>query len=264
MFQIGTAYFGHGLFRLPGRQGPVRSARLKDLVASAPVRALEIKLSQGAKPGLGGMLPAAKVSPEIAAARGVPVGEDCVSPSRHAEFCDADSLLDWVELLATETGMPVGIKSAVGDMEFWRQLADLMAETGRGVDFVNIDGGEGGEGAAPLIFADSVALLFRVGFARVYSVFAERHLHEDVVFVGAGKLGLPDNAMVAFALGCDMVNVGREAMLAVGCIQAQKCHTDRCPTGVGTTPEFWVALQTNHDLARARPTRPIQPVANAG
>jgi glutamate synthase domain-containing protein 2 len=235
VFQIGTAYFGcrdeHGRFDLQ---------RLKDLVASAPVKALEIKLSQGAKPGLGGVLPAAKVSKEIAETRGVPEGVDCISPSRHAEFSDTDSLLDWVELLAGETGLPVGIKSAVGDMTFWDELTDLMTRDGRGVDFVTVDGGEGGTGAAPLIFTDSVSLPFQLGFARVYSAFAQRDLHEKVVFVGAGKLGLPDNAIVAFALGCDMVNVAREAMLAIGCIQAQKCHTDTCPTGVATQ-NAWLA-----------------------
>src|SRR3712207_802261 len=179
-------------------------------------------------------LPAAKVSPEIAETRSVPVGEDCISPSRHAEFSDTDSLLDWVELLAAETGLPVGIKSAVGDLDFWDELTTLMTTTGRGVDFVTIDGGEGGTGAAPMIFTDTVSLPFQVGFARVYSVFARAGLAENTVFVGAGKLGLPDNAIVAFALGCDMVNVAREAMLALGCIQAQKCHTDTCPTGVAT------------------------------
>jgi glutamate synthase domain-containing protein 2 len=235
VFQIGTAYFGcrdeHGRFDLQ---------RLKDLVASAPVRALEIKLSQGAKPGLGGVLPGAKVSAEIAATRGVPEGVDCVSPSRHAEFSDTDSLLDWVELLAAETGLPVGIKSAVGDMGFWDELTDLMAAGDRGVDFVTVDGGEGGTGAAPLIFTDSVSLPFQLGFARVYATFARKGLQEDVVFVGAGKLGLPDNAIVAFALGCDLVNVAREAMLSIGCIQAQKCHTDNCPTGVATQ-NAWLA-----------------------
>jgi glutamate synthase domain-containing protein 2 len=180
------------------------------------------------------VLPAAKVSAEIAAARGVPEGVDCISPSRHAEFSDADSLLDWVELLATETGLPVGIKAAVGDMAFWHELTELMATTGRGVDFVTIDGGEGGTGAAPLIFTDSVSLPFQLGFARVYSTFARAGLQEQVTFIGGGKLGLPDNAIVAFALGCDLVNVAREAMLAIGCIQAQKCHTDTCPTGVAT------------------------------
>ena len=227
--QIGTAYFG-----CRDDRGRFDLQRLKALVASAPVRAIEIKLSQGAKPGLGGLLPAAKVSSEIAATRGVTMGQDCISPSRHAEFSDTDSLLDWVELLAAETGLPVGIKSAVGDLEFWEDLADHMASSDRGVDFVNIDGGEGGTGAAPLIFTDAVSMPFRLAFSRVYSVFATRDLHEQVVFIGAGKLGLPDNAVIAFALGCDLVNVGREAMMAIGCIQAQRCHTDRCPTGVAT------------------------------
>ena len=226
---IGTAYFG-----CRDADGRFDLAKLKDLVASAPVRALEVKLSQGAKPGLGGVLPAAKVSREIAETRGVPEGVDCLSPSRHAEFDDVDSMLDFVELLADETGLPVGIKSAVGDMDFWHDLTDLMSRGDRGVDFVTVDGGEGGTGASPLIFTDAVSLPFRLGFARVYGEFAKRGLHEDVTFIGAGKLGLPDNAVVAFALGADMVNVAREAMLAVGCIQAQKCHTGECPTGVAT------------------------------
>ncbi len=246
VYQIGTAYFGcrdeHGRFDLQ---------RLKDLVAGAPVRALEIKLSQGAKPGLGGVLPAAKVSAEIAATRGVREGVDCISPSRHAEFSDTDSLLDWVELLAAETGLPVGIKSAVGDMQFWRELTELMARGDRGVDFVTIDGGEGGTGAAPLIFTDSVSLPFQLGFSRVYSTFAAAGLAERVTFVGAGKLGLPDNAVVAFALGCDMVNVAREAMLAIGCIQAQKCHTDTCPTGVATQNP-WLAHGLDPQLKSVR------------
>ncbi|MDF1605286.1 FMN-binding glutamate synthase family protein [Nocardioides sp. YIM 152315] len=229
VFQIGTAYFGcrdeDGRFRLP---------RLKELVEREPVKALEIKLSQGAKPGLGGVLPGPKVSREIAETRGVPEGVDCLSPSRHAEFDDVDSMLDFVELLAAETGLPVGIKSAVGDLGFWEDLTDAMSGGERGVDFVTIDGGEGGTGASPLIFTDAVSLPFRLGFARVYAEFARRGLHEDLTFIGSGKLGLPDNAVVAFALGADLVNVGREAMLAVGCVQAQKCHTGECPTGVAT------------------------------
>ena len=235
IFQIGTAYFG-----CRDAEGRFSIDKLKDVVAGAPVRALEIKLSQGAKPSLGGLLPTTKVSAEIAAARGIPEGRDCASPSRHAEFDDTDSLLDWVELLAAETGLPVGIKSAVGDLEFWHELTDLMCRTDRGVDFVTIDGGEGGTGAAPLIFTDTVSLPFQLGFARVYQIFAERGLQERVAFIGGGKLGLPDNAVVAFALGCDMVSVAREPMLAIGCIQAQKCHTDTCPTGVATQ-NAWLA-----------------------
>jgi glutamate synthase domain-containing protein 2 len=246
VFQIGTAYFG-----CRDEEGKFDLQRLKDLVAGAPVRALEIKLSQGAKPGLGGVLPAAKVSAEIAEARGVREGVDCISPSRHAEFTDTDSLLDWVELLAAETGLPVGIKSAVGDMDFWDELTDLMGRTGRGVDFVTIDGGEGGTGAAPLIFTDTVSLPFQLGFARVYSTFARKGLQESVVFIGAGKLGLPDNAVVGFALGCDMVNVAREAMLAIGCIQAQKCHTDTCPTGVATQ-NAWLSHGLDPELKSVR------------
>src|SRR4051812_11354659 len=246
VFQIGTAYFG-----CRDERGRFDLARLVELVNAAPVRALEIKLSQGAKPGLGGLLPAAKISAEIARTRGVEMGRDCVSPSRHAQFSDVDSLLDWVELLAIETGLPVGIKSAVGDMKFWQDLADAMADGERGVDFVTIDGGEGGTGAAPLIFTDSVAMPFRIGFARVYRTFAERGLHERVVFNGAGKLGLPDNAVIAFALGVDTVNVGREAMLALGCVQAQKCHTDRCPTGVATQ-DRWLTRGLDPTLKSVR------------
>ncbi|TQK69411.1 FMN-binding glutamate synthase family protein [Nocardioides sp. SLBN-35] len=229
VLQIGTAYFGcrdeKGDFSLP---------RLLELVDSAPVRALEIKLSQGAKPGLGGLLPAAKVTAEIAKIRGIPEGKDCASPSRHSAFHDVDSMLDFVEMLAAETGLPVGIKSAVGAMGFWEELARLMSPRDRGVDFITVDGGEGGTGAAPLIFADSVALPYRMGFSRVYGSFAEMGLTDDVAFIGSAKLGLPDNAIVAFALGADMINVAREAMLSIGCIQAQKCHTDHCPTGIAT------------------------------
>jgi glutamate synthase domain-containing protein 2 len=246
VYQIGTAYFG-----CRDEEGRFDLQRLKDLVASAPVRALEVKLSQGAKPGLGGVLPAAKVSAEIAQTRGVRQGVDCISPSRHAEFSDTDSMLDWVELLAAETGLPVGIKSAVGDMQFWGELTELMARGDRGVDFVTVDGGEGGTGAAPLIFTDSVSLPFQLGFARVYSTFARAGLAEQVTFIGAGKLGLPDNAVVAFALGCDMVNVAREAMLAIGCIQAQKCHTDTCPTGVATQ-NAWLARGLDPQLKSVR------------
>lgn len=143
-------------------------------------------------------------------------------------------MLDFVETVAERTGKPVGIKSAVGDLRFWHDLAEKMADGLRGVDFITIDGGEGGTGAAPLVFSDTVAFPFRIGFTEVYKIFAAKGLADRVVWIGSGKLGLPDNALVAFALGCDMVHVAREAMLAIGCIQAQKCHTDHCPAGVAT------------------------------
>ena len=229
MFQIGTSYFG-----CRDEQGRFDLDRLVAVVESAKVRAIEIKLSQGAKPGLGGMLPAAKISEEISRVRGIPTGQDCASPSRHAEFGCVDTLLDFVEKIADATGVPVGIKSAVGEQAFWDELAEEMAKGERGVDFITIDGGEGGTGAAPAVFSDSVALPFRLGFSRVYATFARRGLVDDITWIGSGKLGLPDNALVAFALGCDIIHVAREAMLALGCIQAQKCHTDACPTGVAT------------------------------
>src|SRR4051794_22384369 len=246
VFQLGTAYFGcrdkKGNFDLP---------KLVDLVASAPVKAIEIKLSQGAKPGLGGMLPGAKVSADIAKARDIAVGEDCLSPSRHREFSDVDSMLDFVERIADATGLPVGIKSAVGELDFWSELCRQMTPRDRGVDFVTIDGGEGGTGAAPLVFTDHVSVPFRTGFAQVYRRFAQSGLTDDVVFVGSGKLGLPDNALVAFALGADMVSVGREAMLSIGCIQAQRCHTDKCPTGVATQ-NAWLTRGLDPDLKSVR------------
>ena len=246
VLQIGTAYFG-----CRDESGRFDLERLKAVVAGAPVRAIEIKLSQGAKPGLGGHLPGTKVSPEIAETRGIPEGVDCISPSRHAEFDDVDSMLDFVELIADATGLPVGIKSAVGELGFWSQLASYMKTGDRGVDFITIDGGEGGTGAAPLVFTDHLALPFRMAFPRVYTLFAERGLHEQVVFIGAGKLGLPDTALQAFAMGCDLVNVAREPMLAIGCIQAQKCHTDHCPTGVATQ-SAWLARGLDPTLKAER------------
>ncbi len=229
VWQIGTGYFG---CRTP--EGDFDLARLVDTVAAAPVRAVEIKLSQGAKPGLGGLLPAAKVTAEIARIRGVPEGQDCRSPARHRAFADVDGLIDFVERIAGATGLPVGIKSAVGEQRFWDDLARRMVERGEGPDFITVDGGEGGTGAAPLVFSDHVALPFMVGFARVYRTFAEVGLHEQVVWIGSGKLGFPERAVQAMAMGCDLVNVAREAMMAIGCIQAQRCHTGRCPTGVAT------------------------------
>ncbi|MBX7435445.1 FMN-binding glutamate synthase family protein [Mycobacterium sp. Y57] len=248
VFQIGTGYFG-----CRDERGDFDLGRLVDVVGSGPVRAIEIKLSQGAKPGLGGHLPGEKVNAEIARIRGVEQGKDVASPSRHTAFRNVDEMLDVVERIAEATGLPVGIKSAVGDMGFWVELADRMADGQRGVDFVTVDGGEGGTGAAPLVFADHVSFPFRVGFAQVYGLFAEAGLSDRVTWIGSGKLGLPSNAIVAFALGVDLLNVAREAMLSIGCIQAQKCHTDHCPTGIATQNP-WLAhgldpQQKSHRLA---------------
>jgi len=229
VFQIGTGYFG-----ARDNTGKFSLDQVLESVDSAPVKAIEIKLSQGAKPGLGGVLPAVKVTEEIASARGVPVGITVHSPSRHSEFSDVAGLVDFVERIADATGLPVGIKSAIGEERFWHELAAHMAATGRGPDFVTVDGGEGGTGAAPGTFADHVALPFRNAFPIVLAAFAEHDLHEKITFVGSGRLGFATEAVVAMSMGVDMINVGREAMLSIGCIQAQRCHTGHCPTGVAT------------------------------
>jgi glutamate synthase domain-containing protein 2 len=142
----------------------------------------------------------------------------------------------------------------VGESTFWEELADAMTDRRRGVDFITIDGGEGGSGAAPLTFADHVALPFKLGFTRVYKIFACRGLHERVVFIGSGKLGFPETALLAFSLGCDLINVAREAMMAIGCIQAQRCHTGHCPTGVATqnAPTFKAARLAGYVVALRR------------
>lgn len=197
------------------------------------------------------MLPGAKVTADIAEVRGIPVGQDCVSPAGHSAFSDVDGLIEFIEMIAQDTGLPVGIKSAVGECGFWRRLADRMASTGGGPDFVNIDGGEGGTGAAPLAYSDHVSLPFKLAFARVYGAFARAGIAEEVVFMGAGRLGFADAAIFAFALGCDMVNVGREAMLSIGCIQAQRCHTGRCPSGVATQSR-WLMHGLDPDVKSSR------------
>ncbi|NKB88048.1 MAG: FMN-binding glutamate synthase family protein [Acidobacteria bacterium] len=236
VWQLGTGYFG-----ARAKDGTFSIEAFRETLAKSPtVRAIEVKLSQGAKPGHGGILPGAKVTPEIAAIRGVPVGQTVESPPSHSAFGSADELLDFVEMIAQDCGLPVGIKSAVGQDQLWHELAALMRDGSRGVDFISIDGGEGGTGAAPLVFADHVALPFKRGMAAVYPIFEEAGVAESVVWIGSGKLGFPARALFAFGLGCDMVSVAREAMLAIGCIQAQRCHTGHCPTGVATQKPWLV------------------------
>jgi glutamate synthase domain-containing protein 2 len=246
VWQLGSGYFG-----ARDERGRFDLSRLVDIAAANPVRAIEIKLSQGAKPGLGGVLPAAKITPEISRIRGVPQGQDCISPAAHPDFHDVDSLLDFVERIAEATGLPVGIKSAIGEANLWTDLAEAMVSGERGVDFITVDGGEGGTGAGPLVFTDQVALPFKVGFSRVYKEFARRGITDRVVFIGSGKLGFPHESTLAFGLGCDMVNVAREAMMAIGCIQAQRCHTGRCPTGVATQNP-WLVHGLDPELKAAR------------
>ncbi|MBI3549715.1 MAG: FMN-binding glutamate synthase family protein [Elusimicrobia bacterium] len=230
IYQIGTGYFG-----CRNLDGGFSMDKLLETLGGCPqVRGIEIKLSQGAKPGKGGVLPGAKVTEEIAGIRGVRAGTDCVSPNNHGAFRDIRGMIAFIEEIAAATGLPVGIKSAVGHTGFWRELAAAMREGGKGPDWITIDGGEGGTGAAPLTFADHVSLPFRVAFPRVYKEFLDAGAADRTVWIASAKLGFPDRAIVAFCLGADLINIAREAMLSIGCIQAQKCHTDLCPSGVAT------------------------------
>ena len=257
VWQIGTGYFG-----ARGEDGRFSLDVLAARVESCPdIRAIEIKLSQGAKPGKGGILPGAKVTAEISKIRGIPIGEDCMSPNAHTEFGDADGLIDFVEMIAERTGLPVGIKSAVGHLQFWQELADRMKARDAGPDYIQIDGGEGGTGAAPLTFADHVSLPWKIAFARVFKIFQDAGMEEDLVWIGSGKLGFPDRAVVAFAMGADLICVAREAMMAIGCIQAQKCHTDHCPAGVATH-DAWLQKGLDVELKAARMTSYLRTFRN--
>jgi glutamate synthase domain-containing protein 2 len=234
VFHFGTGYFG-----VRDDEGNFSLEKLVQLVKDKPfIRAIEIKLSQGAKPGKGGVLPAAKISKEIAEIRHIPLGKDVLSPATHSAFRNVPELVDFIEKIGDATGLPVGIKSAVGKMDHWIELADIMANTGRGPDFITIDGGEGGTGAAPPAFADHVSLPLVHAFSNVYKVFKKRGLTDKTVFIASGKLGFPANALAIMAMGADLINVAREAMMSIGCIQAQICHTNKCPAGIATSSKW--------------------------
>ncbi|WP_300025102.1 FMN-binding glutamate synthase family protein [uncultured Maribacter sp.] len=247
VFHFGTGYFG-----VRTEDGNFSMEKMKKLVADNPcIKAIEIKLSQGAKPGKGGVLPGAKITPELAEIRGVEVGKDVLSPATHKAFSNVPELLALIEDIANETGLPVGIKGAIGKLDQWEELADLMLKTGKGPDFITVDGGEGGTGAAPPSFADHVSLPWVYGFSSLYRVFLNRKLTERIVFIGSGKLGFPAKAAMAFAMGVDCINVAREAMMSIGCIQAQVCHNNTCPTGIATQSK-WLQKGINVPLKSDR------------
>jgi glutamate synthase domain-containing protein 2 len=253
MWQLGTGYYG-----ARSENGEFSMEKFLAQIERVPaIRCVEIKLSQGAKPGKGGILPAAKVTPEIAAIRGIPVGQACLSPNAHSAFSNIEELLDFIELIAKESGLPIGIKSAVGQQSFWDELGGAMKARGVGPDFIAIDGGEGGTGAAPLAFSDHVALPFKVGFARVYQSLQSAGVADRPLWIGSGKLGFPDRSVIGFSMGCDLIHVAREAMLAIGCIQAQRCHTGHCPAGVATH-SAWFQRGLNVDEKALRFSRYVQ------
>ncbi|WP_299124444.1 FMN-binding glutamate synthase family protein [uncultured Winogradskyella sp.] len=247
VFHFGTGYFG-----VRAEDGGFSMEKMVKLVNDNPfIRAIEVKLSQGAKPGKGGVLPGKKITKEIAEIRGVEVGKTVLSPPNHKAFSNVPELVDFIEAIAEATGLPVGIKAAIGKLDQWEELADIMKAENRGPDFIAVDGGEGGTGAAPPSFADHVSLPWIYGFSDIYKLFQKRGITERIVFVGSGKLGFPAKAAMAFAMGADCINVAREAMMSIGCIQAQICHTNRCPAGIATQSK-WLQNGINIPLKSER------------
>lgn len=231
VIQIGAAKYG---VRNDG--GQLSPQRLRELAAHDAVRAFEIKLSQGAKPGKGGVLPGTKVTPEIALIRGIPVGIDSLSPNRHRDIASIDELLDFIQRVRDLTGKPVGIKTAIGGWHFPQELCEavLRRDFACAPDFLVIDGGKGGTGAAPQALADHMALSIDEALPRVADALYASGLKTRTRLVASGKLVTSAKVAWALACGADFVNSARGFMFALGCIQALRCHTNTCPTGVAT------------------------------
>ena len=229
IMQIGTANYG-----IRGRDGQFSPERAKELAHK--VKAFEIKLSQGAKPGKGGVLPAAKVTDQIAAIRGIRAHQDSISPNRHRDIANVDQLLDKVALVRDLTGKPVGVKTAIGGWQFMNELCDAINRRGLeyAPDFLAIDGGEGGSGAAPQALMDHMALPIAEALPRVVDALIESGLRSRIRIIAAGRLVNPARAAWALCVGADFVNSARGFMFALGCIQALRCHQNTCPTGVST------------------------------
>jgi glutamate synthase domain-containing protein 2 len=229
IMQIGTAKYG--IRELDGSFSKSRALEL-----AKTVKAFEIKLSQGAKPGKGGVLPGTKVTPEIAAIRGIPAGADSLSPNRHPDIADIGQLLDRVAMIRDLTGRPVGVKLAIGGWSFINELCEALLIRGPefAPDFLTIDGGEGGSGAAPQVLADHMGLPIMEALPRVVDALIESGLRERIRVVAAGKLVTPAKAAWALCTGADFINTARGFMFSLGCIQAMRCHTNTCPTGVTT------------------------------
>ena len=230
IWEIGSGYFG-----CRDDQGRFSEEKFSAQVSDPQIKMVEIKLSQGAKPGYGGVLPGVKVTAEIAAARGVPIGQDCISPAHHAEFSSPIGLMQFISRLRTlSSGKPIGFKLCVGQPWEFFGIAKAMLETGICPDFIVVDGSEGGTGAAPVEFTDHVGMPLREGLRLVHNTLVGINKRDEISIGASGKIISGYDIIRAIALGADWCNSARGFMFALGCIQSRTCHTDHCPTGVAT------------------------------
>ncbi|HEY4067592.1 MAG TPA: FMN-binding glutamate synthase family protein [Burkholderiaceae bacterium] len=230
IWEIGSGYFG-----CRNSDGTFSEERFIENAIQPQVKMIELKLSQGAKPGHGGVLPGPKVTPEIAEARGVPAWVDCVSPSSHGAFSTPIEMMHFIERLRTLSGgKPTGFKLCIGHPWEWFAIAKAMLETGITPDFIVVDGAEGGTGAAPLEFTDHVGAPLQEGLLLVHNTLVGLNLRDKIKLGCAGKVVSAFDIARMLALGADWCNSARGFMFALGCIQSQNCHTDHCPTGVAT------------------------------
>ncbi|MEM9751054.1 MAG: FMN-binding glutamate synthase family protein [Pseudomonadota bacterium] len=231
VFQIGTAKYG-----VRTEDGRLCEDKLREVAAHPNVKMFEIKLSQGAKPGKGGILPGEKVTAEIAAVRGIPEGQDSISPNRHPEVDSVDDLLDFIDRVRRITGKPVGFKTVVGAYGWLENLCDAILARGveSAPDFITIDGGDGGTGAAPMPLMDNVGLTLSEAIPLVADILTRAGLKDRIRLISSGKLVTPSGVAWALCAGADAVVSARGFMFALGCIQALKCNKNTCPTGITT------------------------------
>lgn len=247
IWQIGTGYFG-----ARSADGSFDREKFKDVATVPNIKMIEIKLSQGAKPGHGGILPGRKVTPEIARIRGVPEGRDVLSPPGHSAFSTPRELLAFIaDLRELSGGKPVGIKLCVGKRRQFMALCKAMLETDITPDFIAVDGGEGGTGAAPLEFSNSIGMPLTEGLSFVHSCLVGCGLRDRIKLGAAGKIVSGFHLVSKLALGADFGYSARGMMFAIGCIQALRCNTNDCPTGVATQrPELTRGLVPSQKAAR--------------